>query len=217
MPSRRPTLLKRPARTRGYTAVEVALSILVLGIGAAGVMTMQAASVQGNSDAHMMDVGNGIAREWVERLRRDSMTWTTPDATAAGSNPNWGNTLLVSQMGNAPGQWVWPVPPTAGDNAAAAAPWGYGRAFDILGRDVALSGTAQAGVMFCVNIKGDWLWQNQLMRATVRVYWSRQMYAVPTAVFCSGSENMTPQLVGGPTQVYHFIYATTALQRNSAL
>jgi type II secretory pathway pseudopilin PulG len=208
------------ARERGYTAVEVALSILVLGIGAAGVMTMQAASVQGNSDAHMIDTGNAIAREWVERLRRDSMTWTTPDTAnqCGGSACNWStNTFLVSQIGNSPGTWIWPAAPTTGSNSSTLSPWGYGRAFDILGRDVTLTGKAQPGVMFCVNIKGDWLWQDQLLRATVRVYWPRQMYAAPTAVFCSGAEVMTPQAVGGPTQVYHFIYATTALQRNSSL
>jgi type II secretory pathway pseudopilin PulG len=215
-PAKRSTRPNRIGSRRGYTAVEVGLSIIVLGIGAAGVMTMQAASVQGNSDAHMMDLGNSIAREWIERLRRDSMTWTTPD----DSNPsqNWGSdTFLVSQIGNSPGTWIWPKAPTAGSNSAAGSPWGYGRGFDILGRDLTLTGTAQPGVTFCANIKGDWLIQDQSLRATVRVYWPRQMFAAPTATFCSGTENMTPAAVGGPTQVYHFIYAATALTRNSAL
>ena len=74
---RTPSTLPSPRRvrvrasTRAYTAVEVMLSIVVLGVGAAGVMSMQQASIQGNADAHMLDVGNSIARTWLERLRRN--------------------------------------------------------------------------------------------------------------------------------------------------
>lgn len=204
--------------SRAYTAVEVMLSIVVLGIGAAGVMSMQQASVQGNNDAHMMDTGNAIAREWIERLRRDAMTWTMPD----DQNPtqNWStNTFLIAQIGasaNA-GKWIWPVPPSSGTNAGAPDP-GYGRGFDMLGRDITLTGNAQAGVTFCTNVRGDWLLQDQLIRAEVRVYWLRQMFAAPSATFCAGNENpdaIAANGVGGGAQVYHFIYAATAVSRNS--
>jgi len=194
------------------------LSIIVLGIGAAGVMTMQSASVQGNSDAHMLDVGNAIAREWIDRLRRDGMTWTTPDDTQAGNQPNWQNTFLISQIG-APasaGTWIWPTTPTAGTNTGASS-WGYSRGFDILGRDLVLSGNVQPGLTFCANIRGDWLLQDQLIRAEVRVYWLRQMFAAPSGTFCSGvNENPSAIGTGGGTQTYHFIYAATAIARNSA-
>jgi type II secretory pathway pseudopilin PulG len=204
---------------RAYTAVEVMLSIVVLGIGAAGVMSMQRASVQGNNDARMMDTGNAIAREWIERLRRDAMTWTMPD----DRNPsqNWSsNTFLISQIGSSAnaGKWIWPTPPTAGTQSGVADP-GYGRGFDVLGRDLTLSGSAQAGVMYCANVRGDWLIQDQLLRAEVRVYWLRQMFAAPTATFCAGNENpdqVGANGVGGGAQVYHFIYAATAISRNSA-
>jgi type II secretory pathway pseudopilin PulG len=194
------------------------LSIVVLGIGAAGVMSMQQASVQGNNDAHMLDVANSIAREWVERLRRDGMTWTMPDGTPGGSTQNWStNTFLISQIGsnaNA-GLWIWPAPPASGSNSGNPDP-GYGRGFDILGRDVTLTGNAQTGVTFCTNIRGDWLQQDQLIRAEVRVYWPRQMFAAPSAIFCSGSENPNSVGAGGATQVYHFVYAATAISRNSS-
>jgi type II secretory pathway pseudopilin PulG len=223
----------RLARRRGYTAVEVALSILVLGIGAAGAMTMQAASIQGNSDARMMDVGNGIAREWVERLRRDAMTWTTPNLTTScsGQGCNWyTNTFLISQIGSDANAstWVWPDVPSSGGNAgkafsiaatpgaaAGTSPYGYGRGFDALGRDLAIpsgGATALPGLTFCVNLKGDWLLQDQILHATVRVYWPRQMFTAASALFCSGPAEMA----GSASQTYHFIYATTAVQRNSA-
>jgi len=206
--------MRTASAQRGYTAVEIMLSIAVLGIGAAGVMTMQAASVQGNADAHMLDVGNSIARTWLERLRRDGMTWTMPDDQ--NPNPNWAaNTNLISQIGLAAnaGLWIWPVPPVAGSNTVADP--GYGRGFDILGRDLALTGSSQPGVVFCANIRGDWLVPNQLIRAEVRVYWLRQLFAAPTATFCSTSENLATLGTGGTTQVYHFIYAATAIARNA--
>jgi hypothetical protein len=191
------------------------LSIIVLGVGAAGVMSMQKASVQGNADAHMMDMGNAIAREWIERLRRDAMTWTMPDANHA---QNWStNTFLISQIGATAnvGKWIWPALPSAGSNAGVADP-GYGRTFDVLGRDLPVAGASQPGSAFCTNVRGDWLVQDQLIRAEVRVYWLRQLYAAPSAAFCSGSETPDTTGAGGGTQVYHFIYAATALARNPA-
>jgi prepilin-type N-terminal cleavage/methylation domain-containing protein len=202
----------RLPRVRGYTAVEVMLSIVVLGIGAAGVMSMQKASIQGNADAHMIDMGTSIARAWVERLRRDGMTWTSSSPT-----PNWSTkTFLIAQIGaNAnTGKWIWPVAPATGSNAGNVDP-GYGRAFDILGRDLALTGTAQPGVTFCTNIRGDWVVQDEMIRAEVRVYWLRQLFAAPTAAFCSATETPDAIGAGGGTQVYHFVYAATAIARNA--
>ena len=76
-----------------------------------------------------------------------------------------------------------------------------GADFDILGRDVTLTGNAQPGVTFCTNIRGDWLQQDQLIRAEVRVYWPRQLFAAPSATFCSGSETPDTTGTGGGTQV----------------
>jgi type II secretory pathway pseudopilin PulG len=204
--------LSRSPHLRAYTAVEVMLSIIVLGVGAAGVMSMQKASIQGNADAHMMDMGNAIAREWIERLRRDAMTWTMPDAN---HGQNWStNTFLISQIGSTAhaGTWIWPAVPTAGPNSGIADP-GYASTFDVLGRDLPVAGPSQPAAAFCANIRGDWLVQDQLIRAEVRVYWLRQLYAAPSAAFCSGNEN--PGAVAS-NQVYHFIYAATALARNPA-
>jgi prepilin-type N-terminal cleavage/methylation domain-containing protein len=202
--------MRTHSRRRGYTAVEVMLSIIVLGVGAAGVMSMQKASIQGNADAHMLDVGTSIARTWVERLRRDGMTWTL----GAGQQ-NWSsNTFLISQIGSTAnaGKWIWPVVPTSGSNSGQADP-GYSRAFDILGRDMPLSGGTTARV-FCANIRGDWITQDEVIRAEVRVYWLRQLFAAPTGSFCSGTGE-TPDAIGagGGAQTYHFVYAATAIQR----
>jgi type IV pilus assembly protein PilV len=203
----------RSAR-RGYTAVEVMLSIAVLAVGATGVMAMQKASVQGNEDARNLDIANSIARQWVERLRRDSVTWTKPDDTSGNSvttgAANWsGNTFLISTLGGSPGTWFFS--PSTAD--------GYSPASDILGRDVTASdgGTGFAGAVFCTEMKGDWLVQDQLMRVTVHVFWLRQLFTAPTGQFCvsnaGGTTSGQPQATDAD-RVYHSVYVTTAVRRN---
>ncbi len=197
------------------------LSIVVLGIGAAGVMSMQRASVQGNNDARMMDTGNSIAREWIERLRRDAMTWTMPDEATGGTvTAELGRRTRSSSRRSAP----TPTPERGSGprrRREARTPGtptrGTGEASTSSGATSRLRERRSRALMYCANVRGDWLIQDQLLRAEVRVYWLRQMFAAPTAVFCSGLENPAPDATGtgGGTQVYHFIYATTAISRNS--
>jgi type IV pilus assembly protein PilV len=203
----------RSGRT-GYTAVEVMLSIAVLAVGATGVMAMQKASVQGNEDARNLDVANSIARQWVERLRRDSATWTQPDDSTGNSvasgSPNWsGNTFILTTLGGSPGSWFFS--PLTAD--------GYSPAADILGRDVSSSdgGAGFSGAVFCTEMKGDWLVQDQLMRVTIHVFWLRQLFVAPSGTFCTsnagGASAGEPQAANAD-QVYHSIYVTTAIRRN---
>jgi hypothetical protein len=186
------------------------LSIVVLGIGAAGVMSMQKASIQGNNDARMMDMANAIAREWQERLTRDGMTWTQPDEDSLNTQ-NWStNTFLISQIAQVAqlGTYQNLVVPASGYTTGL--PSGYSRAFDILGRDVAFNGTSYPNAVFCAQVRGDWLLQDQLLRTTVRVYWLQQMLAAPAAnsSFCV---NDTPDT--NSSSVYHFLYAVSAVRR----
>ncbi|HEY8091971.1 MAG TPA: prepilin-type N-terminal cleavage/methylation domain-containing protein, partial [Polyangiaceae bacterium] len=112
---------------RGYTAVEVLMAMTVMTIGAAAVISMQKASVQGNLDARKTDVANSIARTWVERLQRDAMQWTLPNSANPAGN-NIGNALLIG--GNVTGTWFLPTQYMGGT------PETMSPGFDILGRDV---------------------------------------------------------------------------------
>ena len=210
----------RAQAARGFTAVEIILSIAVLGIGAAGVMSMQSASIVGNADAHMMDMGNAIARGWVERLRRDATTWTLPEPGNTATTGTWQQTLLVSQIGavSAVGGYIYPtVPATAGFNAGNIADPGFGDTFDVLGRDmIQPAPVGQSATVFCTQIRGDWLVQDQLIRAQVRVYWLRQLYTSPSGAFCTAAENIDAVGAQTGTNIYHFVYAATALARNAA-
>lgn len=203
------------AHARAYTAVEVMLAIAILAVGAAGVMSMQKAAIQGNVDARKLDMGNAIAREWVERLRRDATTWTLPSETSPNGK-NWDtNTVFISQLAasSAIGNFTFPA-------SNANSQWeGYSPAFDVLGRDIAPAGgsTKYPGAIFCTQIRLDWLKQDEMLRATVRVFWLSQLYAAPAADFCNADAG-TNGYPSGPdaSSVYHFIYVTTAIRKNPA-
>src|SRR5271165_2005192 len=98
----RPRHSFKPSTRRGYTAVEVLMAMTVMTIGAAAVMSMQKASVQGNLDARETDVANSIARMWVERLQRDAMQWTQPNNQNPTLN-NFSQAVLLSTPKY--GQW----------------------------------------------------------------------------------------------------------------
>jgi prepilin-type N-terminal cleavage/methylation domain-containing protein len=212
--SRRPFALTRspaftrPVRARGYTAIEVLLAMTMMAIGAAAVMSMQKASLQGNYDARTTDVANSIARLWVERLRQDSMLWTLPNA----ANPTVNNLSNALILNNTTGSWFLP---TQYINATPSVSPG----FDILGRDVPQASLATAP-LFCVHVRLTYLIQdatnpqNNMIRADVRVLWPRGIATTATPVpICNAA--LATSIAPDPT-LYHAIYVTTAIRENGA-
>lgn len=213
---------RKRARARGYTAIEVLMGMTVFAIGAASVIAMQRASVQGNADARKLDIANGIARQWIERLRRDAALWTQPGDLS--------KTVYLQQTGNYYGKWA--MPEGAGSAACPSGTTGtYSNAdgkcpaFDIFGRDLAKDHYKEAA--FCVNIWLDSASQDggtaDLIRADVRVYWPRQLAQSANAPYASGttagfcdlgalSSANGPDGASGGTGVYHFVYASTMLR-----
>jgi prepilin-type N-terminal cleavage/methylation domain-containing protein len=206
-------LLGRRERSsaRGYTAVEILLSLAVLAIGAAAVMTMQKASVQGNLDARKTDIATSIAREWMDRIRRDSTQWTLstpPNGVDGGAvADNFANAALLGHGGAG-----WFLPNDYIGNAVPVSP-----GFDILGNDIAPQ-SALAGAAFCVHVKETWLVSNvaspqdRLMRVDLRVVWirgidPRNSVPSPCDATVSTQENPNPLL-------YQTLYMTTAVREN---
>lgn len=154
-----------------YTSVEVLIAITIFSIGAAGVIAMQRASVQGNYDARAMDVANNIAREWQERLQRDADTWRDPKVPFSTATTN---TLWLKGATTTPTVAV----PTYLSGAAA----GRSPAFDLLGRDLGKTegeGTTAEVATFCTQLSLTALANpkagepTRLVRAEIRVYWAR--------------------------------------------
>jgi type IV pilus assembly protein PilV len=197
--------------TRGYTIIEVLLAMTVLTIGAAGAISMQKAAIQGNLDARKTDIATNIARMWMERIQRDSMSWTS------SSPSNLGNAVLLGNATTSVGTWFLPF------YSAYAAPGGglasVSPGFDMLGRDVP-SQSALTNAFFCVHLRETWLSQNtttptnSLMRVELRVVWPRGIaqdtYAPPLCDATSAATaNPDPRL-------YSTLYMITAVRANGA-
>jgi type IV pilus assembly protein PilV len=200
---------KNRKNERGYTAVEVMMSMTLLLIGAVGVMAMQRAAVQGNADAREMDVASSIARAWLERAERDSALWT-PSTVAASppTNVQYASIIDEGVNTNAPGTWFVPskrlVPAGAQNDVESAG-------FDILGQD--MSNLTAQGLRYCVNLRVTPLTTDQtLMRVEARVFWPRNLTIAPDPSYCNQAP---PASLDTDVAKYHFVYAATAVRQNA--
>jgi prepilin-type N-terminal cleavage/methylation domain-containing protein len=213
------------AGTRGYTVIEILMAMTVMAIGGAAVMTMQKTSVAANLDARKADVGNAIARTWVERLQRDAMQWTLPSPLAPTTN-NIAKAAIIAQINSTGGNWFLP------NQELGTSPSGtetMSPAFDILGRD--LPGDQMGSAVFCVNVRLKWLTNgnlpSDLIRADVRVIWPMGITnSLPS--FCSAAvaaatpdPNDNPGILretgaDGNQLAFHALYVTTVIRENAA-
>ena len=182
----------------------------VMAIGAAAVISMQKASVQGNLDARKTDVANAVGRTWVERLQRDSMQWTLPSSANTAGN-NFANAQLLAT--HVTGNWFLPTDEMGQTNPEAMSP-----GFDILGRDLAAGDLPTS--LFCVNVRLTWLVkpvlpiEPGLIHADVRVLWPRAINNSPGA-FCDAAHAslVNPDPANPP--LYHSLYMTTTIRENA--
>ena len=194
--------MRTRAGSKGFTAIEVMLALTIFTIGATGVISMQRTAIKANLDARRQDQANALAREWVERLRRDAAMWTLPNT--ANPSSNIATALLLKGTVNG----KWHLPARTGDTEVSAAA-------DVLGVDQAVYSAANSSVLFCTHIRLTFLMTDELIKAEVRVFWTRGLDTTPAAGFCSESEST----IGDPptatdTAKYHFVYAVSAIRRN---
>jgi type IV pilus assembly protein PilV len=193
------------AASAGYTAIEVLLSLTILAIGATGVISMQRGAIQGNADARRLDMASAISREWTERLRRDSMSWTLPNAANPTTN-NIANAKLFPAAHLVDNKWHPPK--------ELLGTTGESQAFDLLGRDVPDS-QMKADGLFCTNVRFAWLVQDELLRAEVRVFWPRNLTTAPDDDYCKDDPPITNDPPGATDLAkYHFVYTVTSIRRN---
>ena len=176
--------------SRGYTIMEVMMSMSVLAIGAAGVITMQKATVYGNTHARNLATANAVAATWAERLRADGALWTNPaDAPSTLANTRWLKEAEVTT-----GDWF---SPTAIDDVGSPAA-------DVLGADLYSPGDADPEAQaFCTQMRLTQVYPT-LIRAEIRVFWSRA--SVP--VTCDLQVDPASE-VGK----YGFVYVTTGIHQ----
>lgn len=115
---------------RGYTLVEVMCAVMIMIIGATGVLAMQGATVRANQDASETSIAVNFATTWMERVKRDARLWNTN-----GSADLAFTTYLKMVTTNAN---TWFLPRSTVSESAAADYFG----FDTL-----------ADPRFCVNLR----------------------------------------------------------------
>jgi type IV pilus assembly protein PilV len=85
--SRRRISRGHPIKNRGFSLIEVLVSILILTIGVLGMVGMQAASLQANREARLQSAGVFFAREIADMIRGNNVV----AADATNGNPYLGS------------------------------------------------------------------------------------------------------------------------------
>lgn len=122
------------------------MSMTLFAIGAAGVIGMQRATVQGTEDARRYEMAVNIANTWASRLQRDAMFWNVPYAS---------NTTTV----NGATRYVKLIGSTSSPNCSTAWCFPTGQTdespfYDLLGRE-RVEGSGDHA--FCVQVKTNWI------------------------------------------------------------
>ncbi|HEY2408075.1 MAG TPA: prepilin-type N-terminal cleavage/methylation domain-containing protein [Polyangiaceae bacterium] len=198
---------RRRGGTRGYTAVELMMSIAIFGIGLTGIAAMQKVVAVSNMHAKNLSIATHIAESWLDVLNADAAQWNSPSPTVATQDRTTDTEWLKSVVTN-PGSGGWVLP-----NPAYSTHFQFGSYFDALGNPQQLA----TGAAFCTNIRLSWLYQetqgNGLIRAEVRVYWLRDGQSSVTANTNPCLE--TPDNVTAGASHYHFVQKVTALKENT--
>jgi hypothetical protein len=188
--------MKRLAR--GYTIVELMMSLAVFATGVTGIVAMQRATVSSNRLARNVTLANGIAQAWLGQLQSDGSLW----------NPGVANTVWLTSANTSNGLWQLPT-----YNVTRK----FGAEFDNFGAPV----PAGTGV-FCAQIRLTWLFGdgisqggragNGLIRSEVRVFWPRDNSGFD-AGDCNNPAQGVVDGVADKTGKYHFVVQASAVRQ----
>lgn len=197
--------------SRGYTFVELLMSLSILTIGVGGVVAMQKVTVTSNQHAKNLALATAVSQAWVDELNADAVQWNHPSAERATSDLASDTTWLGAVQGQAQ-DWFLPSYSDARS---------FGPGFDAQGAPVdTTDDDAAANARFCTHLRLSWLYPeatpvvgNGLIRIEVRVFWLREGQPSLGGVdLCSSAVAD----VGAATDRYHFVYAVSAARQNTA-
>lgn len=192
-------------RARGYTVVELMMSLAVFATGVTGVIAMERATITSNQQAKNVALANGIAQAWLSQLAADATLWMrTGDVTRT----TWLTTITTAND-------VWQLP-------VYNANLQFGPQFDGFGAPVAANG------VFCAQIRLTWLYGdksaqqtsglagNGVIRTEVRVFWPRD----PTYIVANDCQNGAAATVnavtaalGNGSGLYHVVTQAGAVRQ----
>ena len=175
------------------------MAIAVMTAGALAVMALHQVTTFGNMQSRQLSTATQSAQTWVERLQRDAMRWTTGGPTTLLSPVLLANTQYLRSVpapGAAP-QWFTPSPVLPTES------W----AFDHFGRDTLV----QANMRYCTNIRMQWVYPGQAIRADVRVWYLRSHTGVDASLFvnCARGQETT---LGARLDTLSFVHTSTVIR-----
>lgn len=174
------------------------MAIAVMTAGALAVMALHQVTTFGNMQSRQLSTATQCAQTWVERLQRDAMRWTTGETPSAVPSPtllaNTQYLRLIAAPGDAP-EWIRPVP------AVGTESW----AFDHFGRDTRLA----PDMSYCTDIRLQWVYPGQAIRADVRVWYLRSHTGVDVSDFVGCPD---PDAATGQLQALSFVHTSTVIR-----
>jgi prepilin-type N-terminal cleavage/methylation domain-containing protein len=207
------TKWRRHTQRRGYTVVELLMSIALVGIGVSGLIAMQRVTLTSNRQAKNLAVATRIAQRWVETLQVDAARWNHP------SNFSTTSDLQTDTI------WLRNVTTEGWFRPAWDAGMMMGPAFDGLGNPVPPTSNA-AQPVFCTHLRLREAIPEALgtgvITTEVRVFWLRENGAGgvnPTANLCDAGVAAAavddPTSATGSLMSYHFVYLVDAVRQQT--
>ena len=155
----------RTHRRRGFTLIEVMIAIGIMTVGSLGILSMHHAVSGANRSAHEMNTALAITERWIERVDRDSLSWSEP---GINSSTLTGTTYLAPLAATTTGtNWFTPAPALSTES--------YG--FDYFGNDTSTA----SEIKYCTNLRMSWVRQGSSARVDIRTFWYRAGHMPGTA------------------------------------
>lgn len=185
-------------RSKGFTVVELMMSLAVLAVGISGIISMQKVTATSNLHSKSVAIATQIANAWQDQLLTDGTLWRSSSPVA--------NPAISWLLNNTNGTWFRPA-----ENAVRE----FGAAFDALGNPLPDGRDAQT--QFCVHLQMIPLVVNgagpgnDMRRVTIRVMWPRvQSDRTGATGFCAVAANVAE--IGLDTNNFHSLYQTVAVR-----
>ena len=155
----------RTHRRRGFTLIEVMIAIGIMTVGSLGILSMHHAVSGANRSAHEMNTALAITERWIERVDRDSLSWSEP---GLNSSTLTGTTYLAPLAATTTGtNWFTPAPALSTES--------YG--FDYFGNDTSTA----SEIKYCTNLRLSWIRQGSSARVDIRTFCYRAGHMPGTA------------------------------------
>jgi prepilin-type N-terminal cleavage/methylation domain-containing protein len=204
---------RRQAR-RGYTFVELLMSLMIFAIGVTGVIAMQKVTVTSNQHARDLVIATQVAQAFMDQLRADAVSWNQPSKNNTTSTDLATDTVWLNNVAASNVSWILP---------AYSSVRKFGPAFDVQGQPVDMTLPGQNNIVkYCTHIRLSWLYNpltnpamigNGLIRTEVRVFWLRDGQTWPNNQPICGA-GLNPNSVAADASRYHFVYNVSAVREN---